>query len=66
MSSNANGNGGIGFIGLLTIVFITLKLTEYIDWHWAMVLLPLWILPVIAFMVFLGAFFGALIFGRTN
>ena len=35
--------GGIGFSGLLTIVFITLKLTGYIDWSWWWVLSPLWI-----------------------
>lgn len=45
MSSNtsANSSGGIGFAGLLTIVFITLKLTNYIDWSWWWVLSPLWI-----------------------
>lgn len=35
-------SGGIGFLGLLTIVFITLKLTGYIDWSWWWVLAPLW------------------------
>jgi hypothetical protein len=30
-SSNSSA-GGIGFTGLLTIVFITLKLTGYINW----------------------------------
>jgi hypothetical protein len=34
--------GGIGFFGLLTIVFITLKLTGYINWSWWWVLAPLW------------------------
>ena len=32
----------IGFLGLLCIVFIVLKLTDVIDWHWALVLLPLY------------------------
>ena len=31
----------IGFMGLLTIVFITLKLTGYIAWSWWLVLLPM-------------------------
>lgn len=35
--------GGIGFVGLLTIVFIILKLTEVIDWSWGWVLSPIWI-----------------------
>jgi hypothetical protein len=36
-------SGGIGFIGLLTIAFIVLKLTEQIDWSWWWVLAPIWI-----------------------
>ena len=35
--------GGIGFSGLLTIVFITLKLIGKIDWSWWWVLAPIWI-----------------------
>lgn len=35
--------GGIGFLGLLTIVFITLKLIGYITWSWWWVLAPFWI-----------------------
>jgi hypothetical protein len=41
--SSSSSSGGIGFVGLLTIVFITLKLTEVIDWSWWWVLSPLWI-----------------------
>ena len=33
----------VGFLGLLTIVFIVLKLTEVITWSWVWVLSPLWI-----------------------
>lgn len=36
-------SGGIGFAGLLTILFIGLKLTGFIDWSWLWVLSPLWI-----------------------
>ncbi len=32
----------IGFGSLLTLIFITLKLTGYIDWNWWWVLSPLW------------------------
>ncbi|MEA1870353.1 MAG: hypothetical protein U9N09_09515 [Euryarchaeota archaeon] len=35
--------GGIGFVGLLTILFIGLKLTGYITWSWIWVLAPIWI-----------------------
>ena len=41
--NNNNSGGGIGFCGLLTIVFITLKLTNNINWGWVWVLSPLWI-----------------------
>jgi hypothetical protein len=35
--------GGIGFTGLLQLVFITLKLLKIIDWPWVWVLAPVWI-----------------------
>ena len=44
MSDNSTStSGGIGFAGLLTIVFITLKLLGKITWSWWWVLSPLWI-----------------------
>ena len=36
------GCGG-GFCGMLTILFIALKLLGVIDWAWLWVLAPLWI-----------------------
>jgi len=39
---NKQPSNGIGFIGLLTILFIGLKLTNYINWSWWWVLAPLW------------------------
>jgi len=38
-----SSTGGIGFCGLLAILFIGLKLTHYIDWSWLWVLAPIWI-----------------------
>ncbi|MCK5625040.1 hypothetical protein KAI04_04310 [Candidatus Pacearchaeota archaeon] len=38
-----NINGGVGFAGLLSLLFITLKLCDKIDWSWWWVLSPLWI-----------------------
>lgn len=38
-----NKPGGIGIAGLLTIIFIVLKLTNNIDWSWWWVLSPIWI-----------------------
>lgn len=42
-NSSSNSSGGIGFAGLLTILFIGLKLGKVIDWSWWWVLSPLWI-----------------------
>ena len=36
-------NGGVGLGGLLTILFIGLKLAGHIGWSWWWVLSPLWI-----------------------
>ena len=35
--------GGIGFAGVLTIVFVILKLVGVINWPWIWVLSPIWI-----------------------
>ena len=42
-NTNSSTSGGIGFAGLLTIVFITLKLCNVIAWSWWWVLSPIWI-----------------------
>lgn len=51
MSENSNAGGGIGFAGLLTILFIGLKLTGYITWSWWWVLSPLWISFLLVFSI---------------
>jgi hypothetical protein len=38
--SSSSSSGGTGFIGLLQVLFIGLKLTNYITWPWWQVLLP--------------------------
>lgn len=43
MEDKKVNSGGIGFFGLLTIVFIVLKLTKVIAWSWFWVLAPVWI-----------------------
>ena len=43
--------GGVGFLGLLTLLFIGLKLTGYITWSWIWVLAPLWVPMGIALLV---------------
>lgn len=47
---------GPGFLGILTIVFIVLKLMGVIAWSWLWVLAPLWIpflVAVVLLLVFL-------------
>jgi uncharacterized membrane protein YdbT with pleckstrin-like domain len=58
--SNTSKNGGIGFTGLLQLVFITLKLLKVIDWSWVWVLAPVWItagLVILVITVYLIALF---------
>jgi len=43
MSSSSLSSGGIGFSGLLTVLFVGLKLTGHITWPWLWVLSPIWI-----------------------
>ena len=50
-SGSASAGGGIGFFGLLTIVFIVLKILGKITWSWLWVLSPLWIPTIIAIVV---------------
>lgn len=42
-SNSRSSGGGIGIFGVLTIVFIVLKLVGVINWSWLWVLSPLWI-----------------------
>ena len=51
---NEKGSGGVGIGGLLGVVFIVLKLTDVIDWHWIWVLSPFWIhLLIVLFVVYI-------------
>jgi hypothetical protein len=56
-----SSSSGIGFTGLLTIVFITLKLLDRISWSWWWVLSPLWISVGLTLLFFLIVLFIALI-----
>ncbi len=42
MSEGNSNSSGIGFFGLLTVLFVGLKLTGFISWSWWWVLLPMW------------------------
>lgn len=58
--SKENSSGGLGFCSVLTLVFITLKLTDNIDWSWWWVLSPLWIpVCIVVFVAMLALIMGA-------
>ena len=52
-SNVSSSSGGIGFFGLLGIVFIVLKLTGYINWSWWIVLSPIWGSILVGLLIFL-------------
>ena len=51
MSTTNNSTGGISFAGLLTIVFVALKLTHVIDWSWWWVVSPLLVSIALALVI---------------
>ena len=52
-----NSSKGVGFTGLLQIVFIVLKLCGVIKWSWLVVLIPTWIsLGLIVIMLAIALF----------
>lgn len=59
MSNNENNKTqtttriGPGFLSLLTLLFIGLKLTGHIDWSWLWVLAPFWIPAAVVLVLFL-------------
>lgn len=54
MEKNTN-SGGIGFTGLLTLLFIGLKLAGVIDWPWLWVLSPAWISTIVVAVIIIVA-----------
>lgn len=58
--------GGIGFCGLLTIVFIVLKLCNVIEWSWFWVLSPLIFSVGLAVLLLIIVFICALILAKCD
>lgn len=57
--TGSSSSSGIGFTGLLTVVFVALRLIPYknghvINWSWWWVLSPIWITTLLAFLIILG------------
>lgn len=60
---SSSSSGGIGFVGVLTIVFIVLKLVGVLTWSWWWVLSPIWIsflisIALVVLYIILVALFG--------
>ena len=49
-----SASGGVGFLGLLAVLFIGLKLCGVVSWSWWWVLAPLWIPLLIPLGMLLG------------
>lgn len=52
-NNSSNSSSGIGFIGLLQIAFIVLKLCKVINWSWWWILSPLWISTIIFMAIYI-------------
>jgi len=46
MANTNNQSNGLGLGTVLFLIFLVLKLTNYIDWSWWWVTAPLWI-PIV-------------------
>lgn len=60
--NSSSSSSGIGFTGLLTVLFIGLKLTHVIAWPWLWILSPLWIGFIITLVLIAVFALVALIF----
>lgn len=58
MKKESASSSGIGFTGLLALMFIGLKLTHYIDWSWWWVLSPLWGSVLLFILLIFACVFG--------
>ena len=61
-SNKSTASGGIGFVGLLQIVFIVLKLCKVITWSWWAVMLP----TIVSSGVVMVAILAVLIFAAVQ
>jgi hypothetical protein len=51
--SNNNSSSGFGLGTILFLIFLVLKLTNYIDWSWWWVTSPLWIGAILVITIIL-------------
>jgi len=57
MADSKSSSSGLGLGTILFLIFMVLKLTNYIDWSWWWVTAPLWIPIIILGVVGLIAIF---------
>ena len=65
-SSSSSSSRGVGFCGMLTILFIAFKLLGIITWSWLWVLSPLWIGAALVIAILLIIIFIAIIASVGN
>jgi len=51
MTQSTSNSNSPGFLGLLQLMFIGLKLTGYINWPWVWVLVPTWMSIFVALLL---------------
>jgi hypothetical protein len=61
MANTSNSSNGLGLGTVLFLIFMVLKLTNYIDWSWWWVTAPLWIplLIILGVLAVIGIVFLA-------
>jgi hypothetical protein len=55
MANTSNQSNGLGVGTILFLIFLVLKLTNFIDWSWWWVTAPLWIPIVVIGIIGIGA-----------
>jgi len=68
-NNSGSSSGGIGFIGLLAIVFIVLKLCKVISWSWWLVTIPIWApvsLGIVGLLIYLVVVLVVRIIGKEG
>ena len=64
-NTSSNSSNGLGIGTILFLIFMTLKLTNYIDWSWWWVTAPLWI-PLLIILGVLAVIGIALLIDRNK
>ena len=66
MNGDKETTGGVSFFGVLTVLFIGLKLSGIIHWSWMWVLAPIWAPSAIILVVLVVTYVAVLKGGRKR